>query len=255
MEARIMRFSGKRVLVTGGTSGIGRAIAAAFLREGAAHVVITGRNAQMGEAAAGALRDSGARVEFIAGDGASEPDVQRWVAAAAGSSGQLDIAVNNAGAEGSLGPVVAQTSENYRQVFDVNVLGVLLAMKHELPAMKDGGAIVNMSSMVGSIGMAGASVYVASKHAVNGLTRSAALETAKSGIRVNAVAPGAIYTPMMERFTGGDRDAQAGFAAMHPIGRVGQPEEVAQAVLYLASDHARFVTGSILTIDGGYTAQ
>jgi NAD(P)-dependent dehydrogenase (short-subunit alcohol dehydrogenase family) len=249
-----MRFSGKRVLVTGGTSGIGRAIAEAFLREGA-HVVITARNQQAGQRVARELREISTQVEFIAGDAAAEADVQRWVMSAAGASGRLDVAVNNAGVEGNLGPVVAQSSDNYRHIFDVNVLGVLLAMKHEIPLMSDGGAIVNMSSMVGQVGMAGASIYVASKHAVNGLTRSAALETAKMGIRVNAVAPGAIYTPMMERFTGGDSQAQSSFAAMHPVGRTGRPEEVAGAVLYLASDHARFVTGSILAIDGGYTTQ
>jgi NAD(P)-dependent dehydrogenase (short-subunit alcohol dehydrogenase family) len=248
------RFNGKNVLVTGGTSGIGRAVAEAFLREGA-HVVITGRNEKTGRSVAQELLAISAEVEFLDGDSSSETDVKRWVAGAAGASGQLDIAVNNAGVEGQLGPLVTQTTDNYRHIFDVNVLGVLLAMKHEIPAMRNGGAIVNMSSMVGGIGMAGAGVYVASKHAVNGLTRSAALESAKSGIRVNAVAPGAIYTPMMERFTGGDRAAQANFAAMHPVGRTGLPEEVAEAVLYLASDKAGFTTGSILTMDGGYTAQ
>jgi NAD(P)-dependent dehydrogenase (short-subunit alcohol dehydrogenase family) len=165
--------------------------------------------------------------------------------------------VNNAGVEGQLGPISQQTEANFRHVFDVNVKGVLFSLKHQIAAMQNngGGAIVNTSSMVGDIGMAGASVYVASKHAVNGLTRSAALETARSGIRVNAVAPGAVRTPMMERFTGGDASAQAAFAAMHPVGRTGLPEEVAEAVLYLASDNAKFTTGSILTIDGGFTAQ
>ena len=251
----MQRFQGKSVLVTGGSTGIGKAIAAAFLREGAL-VIITGRNAQSGSSALEALRKVAATVDFLQGDASVEADVERWVEAAMRRHGKLDVAVNNAGVEGELGPIVAQTGTNYDHVFDVNVKGLLLSLKHEISVMQStGGAIVNTSSMVGQIGMAGASVYAASKHAVNGLTRSAALETAKSGIRVNAVAPGGIYTPMMERFTGGDKDMQAGFAAMHPAGRVGTPEEIAEAVLYLASDAAKFTTGAVLNVDGGFTVQ
>jgi NAD(P)-dependent dehydrogenase (short-subunit alcohol dehydrogenase family) len=255
-ESIMKRFADKNVLVTGGTTGIGRAIAAAFLREGA-RVLITGRDAKAGNAAIQELRTNGAQIEYLPGDSSNEGDVKRWVDTAVARFGKLDVAVNNAGVEGELGPISAQTDANYNHVFDVNVKGVLLSLKHEINAMQasGGGAIVNTSSMVGQIGMAGASVYVASKHAVNGLTRSAALETAKSGIRVNAVAPGAVRTPMMERFTGGKQDAQAAFAAAHPVGRTGLPDEVAEAVLYLASDKAQFTTGSILTIDGGFTTQ
>jgi NAD(P)-dependent dehydrogenase (short-subunit alcohol dehydrogenase family) len=250
------RFENKSVLITGGTTGIGRAIAAAFLRDGA-NVVITGRNRESGDAAVASLGQAGGRIEFLDGDSSNESDVKRWVDTVVERTGKLDIAVNNAGVEGELGPISAQTEENYRHVFDVNVKGVLLSLKHEIAAMQSsgGGAIVNTSSMVGEIGMAGASVYTASKHAVNGLTRSAALETARSGIRVNAVAPGAVRTPMMERFTGGDANVQDAFAAQHPVGRTGTPDEVAEAVLYLAGDGARFTTGSILTIDGGFSAQ
>ena len=170
--------------------------------------------------------------------------------------GRVDVAVNNAGIEGSLGPIVEQTVENFTRTFDINVKGTLLAMKHEIPVIaRQGGAIVNLSSMVGDVGMAGASVYVASKHAVNGLTRSAALETARTGVRVNAVAPGAVATPMLERFTSGNKGAQAGLANSHPIGRLAQPEEIASAILFLASEEAKFMTGSVLHVDGGYVAQ
>lgn len=173
------RFVDKGVLVTGGTTGIGRAIASAFLREGA-RVLITGRGPKSGEEALKALRLIGDQVAHLSGDSSDENDVRSWVDAASARFGKLDVAVNNAGVEGQFGPITAQTEENYRHVFDVNVKGVLLSLKHEIGAMQShGGAIVNTSSMVGEIGMAGASIYVASKHAVNGLTRSAALETAK----------------------------------------------------------------------------
>lgn len=251
----MQRFAGKSVLVTGGTTGIGQAVAAAFLREGAM-VVVTGRSAEAGASALGALRKVAATVDFIQGDASVEADVQRWVETTVRRYGKLDVAVNNAGVEGELAPIAAQSGTNYDRVFDVNVKGVLLSLKHEIAAMQNtGGAIVNTSSMVGQIGMAGASVYAASKHAVNGLTRTAALETAKAGIRVNAVAPGAVHTPMMERFTGGNAEMQAGFAAMHPVGRTGTPAEIAEAVLYLASDAARFTTGAVLNVDGGFTVQ
>jgi NAD(P)-dependent dehydrogenase (short-subunit alcohol dehydrogenase family) len=249
------RFKDKVVLVTGATAGIGRAAAQAFAREGA-KLVVTGRNRNTGESLVAELRKQGTEVEFVPGDASQEAAQKNWVEAAVRHFGRLDVAVNNAGAEGELGPVSEQTEANYTQVFDTNVKGLLFALKHQVPALsRQGGAIVNVSSIVGSIGMAGASVYGASKHAVNGLTRAVALETARSGVRVNAVAPGAIYTQMLERFTGGSKDAQTGLAGAHPVGRLGGVEEIAQAMLYLASDDAKFVTGSILAIDGGYTAQ
>lgn len=245
------RFNGKSILVTGGTAGIGRAIVEAFVAEGG-QVLFTGRNAEAGETVAKA---TGAR--FLRADASVEADIKASVAATVDAFGKLDIAINNAGVEGHMAPVTEQTIENYRHTFDVNVLGVLLAMKHEIPELikAGGGAIVNLSSIAGEIGMPGASVYIASKHAVNGLTRTAALEVAKLGIRVNAVSPGAIQTAMFERFTGGDEAIQQGFAASHPVGRAGAPAEVAQAVLYLSSDGAKFTTGITLQVDGGYTAQ
>jgi NAD(P)-dependent dehydrogenase (short-subunit alcohol dehydrogenase family) len=249
------RFANKVVLVTGATAGIGRAAAQAFAREGA-KLVVTGRNRAAGESLVAELRAAGSEAEFVAGDAAQEATHQNWVAAAVKRFGRLDVAVNNAGAEGELGPVSAQTEENYNRVFDTNVKGLLFALKHQVPALSQkGGAIVNVSSIAGSIGMAGASVYVASKHAIEGLTRAVALETARSGIRVNAVAPGAIITEMMQRFTGSNADAQAGLANAHPVGRMGEVSEIAQAMLYLASDDAKFTTGAILAVDGGYTAQ
>jgi NAD(P)-dependent dehydrogenase (short-subunit alcohol dehydrogenase family) len=249
------RFKDKVVLVTGATAGIGRAAAQAFAREGA-KLVVTGRNRNTGESLVAELRKQGTEVEFVPGDASQEAAQKNWVEAAIKRFGRLDVAVNNAGAEGELGPVSEQNEANYTKVFDTNVKGLLFALKHQVPALsRQGGAIVNVSSIVGSIGMAGASVYGASKHAVNGLTRAVALETARSGVRINVVAPGAIYTQMLERFTGGSKDAQAGLAGAHPVGRLGGVEEIAQAMLYLASDDAKFVTGSILAIDGGYTAQ
>lgn len=249
------RFENKVVLVTGATAGIGRAAAQAFAREGA-KLIVTGRNQAAGDKLVAELRAQGTQVEFVPGDAAQEAAQRNWVEAAVKRFGHLDVAVNNAGAEGELGPVTGQTAGNYDKVFDTNVRGLLFALKHQVPALgKQGGAIVNVSSIVGSIGMAGASVYTASKHAVNGLSRAVALENARSGVRVNVVAPGAIVTEMMQRFTGGSQDAQAGLAAAHPVGRLGQVEEIAQAMLYLASDDAKFVTGSVLAIDGGYTAQ
>jgi len=248
-------FKDKVALVIGATAGIGRATAEAFASAGAA-VFLTGRNEAAGEDLVTTLRSRGVRAAFAAGDVANEEHVRGWVEAAVREFGRLDVAVNNAGTEGTLGPVVQQTAENFTRTFDVNVKGTLLAMKHEIPVIaKQGGAIVNLSSMVGDVGMAGASVYVASKHAINGLTRSAALETARMGVRVNAVAPGGVTTPMLERFTGGNKEAQSGFANSHPMGRLAKPQEIAAAILFLAGDDAKFMTGSVLTVDGGYVAQ
>jgi NAD(P)-dependent dehydrogenase (short-subunit alcohol dehydrogenase family) len=173
--------------------------------------------------------------------------------------GRLDAAFNNAGIEGEIGkPTHEQSVANYRSVMDINVLGVLLAMKHEIGAMlkNGGGSIVNNASVGGLVGFPGVSVYVASKHAVLGLTKTAALEYAKQGIRVNAVSPGGIETPMLNRFTGGPgTDFSNQLAGMHPIGRVGRPEEIAEAVVWLCSDKASFVSGVSLAADGGFTAQ
>jgi len=248
-------FKDKVVLITGATAGIGAATAEAFAAAGA-HLILTGRTTAAGEELAGRLRARGVRVKFVTGDVSKEENVRSWIAAAVREFGRLDIAVNNAGVEGALGPVSEQTADNFEHVFAINVRGLLLSLKHEIPVIaKQGGAIVNVSSMVGDIGMAGASVYVASKHAVNGLTRSAALETARMGVRINAIAPGGVVTSMFERFTGGNKEMQAGFANAHPVGRLASPADIARTILFMASDDASFMTGSVVAVDGGYTAQ
>jgi NAD(P)-dependent dehydrogenase (short-subunit alcohol dehydrogenase family) len=248
-------FKDKVVLITGATAGIGAATAEAFAAAGA-HLVLTGRTTAAGEELAGRLRARGARAKFVTGDVSREENVRSWIAAALAEFGRLDIAVNNAGVEGALGPVTEQTVANFEHVFAINVRGLMLSLKHEIPAIaKQGGAIVNVSSMVGDIGLSGASVYVASKHAVNGLTRAAALETARMGVRVNAIAPGGVVTPMFQRFTAGNQEMQAGFANAHPVGRLASPEDIARTILFMASDDASFMTGSVVAVDGGYTAQ
>jgi NAD(P)-dependent dehydrogenase (short-subunit alcohol dehydrogenase family) len=244
------------VLITGALTGIGRATALAFAREGA-HVVVSGRREDAGRILAGELRALGAEAEFVAADVTDEAQVQSLIARTLERFGRLDVAVNNAGTEGSLGPVVEQTAANYRATFETNVLGVLLSLKHELPAMlrQGSGSIINLSSVAGQVGMAGASVYVASKHAVEGLTKSAALEAASRGVRVNAVAPGPVETDMLSRFTGGNEEAKAGLLGMMPAGRAATTEEIAQTIVFLASDKARYLTGQSIAVDGGYTAQ
>jgi NAD(P)-dependent dehydrogenase (short-subunit alcohol dehydrogenase family) len=168
----------------------------------------------------------------------------------------LDAAVNNAGTEGKPGPITEQTSENYASTFETNVLGTLLSMKHELRVMQPqgSGSIINLSSTMGQRGAPGACLYVASKHAVEGLTKVAALEGAAYGVRVNAVAPGPIDTELLKRFTGGSAERKAGAIAGVPLKRLGKPDEIAQAIVYLASDKASFITGQILGVDGGKTA-
>jgi len=248
----------KVVLVTGGGSGIGRASALAFANAGA-KVVVSGRREREALETVALIQKVGGESTFIKADATNETDSRELVAQAVSTYGRLDVAFNNAGIEGEVGkPTHEQSVANYHAVMDTNVLGVLLAMKYEIAAMlkNGGGAIVNNASVGGLVGFPGASVYVASKHAVLGLTKTAALEYAKQGIRINAISPGGIETPMLHRFTGGPgTDFFNQLAGMHPIGRLGRPEEIAEAVLWLCSDKASFVTGLSLTADGGWTAQ
>jgi NAD(P)-dependent dehydrogenase (short-subunit alcohol dehydrogenase family) len=244
------------VLVTGALTGIGRATAFAFAAEGY-NVTVSGRRLEAGQQLATELRLKGADAEFLLADVTDETQVEALIANTIKRFGRIDVAVNNAGAEGELGPITGQSVENYRATFDTNVLGVLLSLKYELAAMQNqgSGSIINLSSIAGQVGMAGASVYVASKHAVEGLTKAAALEVAAAGIRVNAVAPGPVETAMLERFTGGNADAKSSMLAMMPAKRGAQPEEIAQTIVFLASDKARYLTGQSIAVDGGYTAQ
>lgn len=249
-------MSDQIVLITGALTGIGRATALAFADEQAT-IVVSGRRDDAGAALVGELRDRGAHADYVRADVTSEDDVSKLVETVIGKFGRLDVAVNNAGTEGALGPIIDQTAENYRLTFETNVLGTLLALKHEMRIMlKQGhGSIVNLSSIAGQLGMPGAAVYVASKHAVEGLTRTAALEGAARGVRVNAVAPGPVETGMLARFTGGNETAKAGLLAMIPAGRAATPEEIAQTILFLAGDKARFLTGQSIAVDGAYSAQ
>ncbi len=244
------------VLVTGALPGIGRATALAFARDGA-RVVVSGRRETEGQALAAELRALGTQAEFLRADVRQEAEVRSLVEQTVERFGRLDIAVNNAGTEGTLGPITEQSAENYAATFDTNVLGTLLSLKHEMRVMlKQGhGSIVNLSSIAGQVGVAGASVYAASKFAVEGLTKSAALEGAAFGVRVNAVAPGPVQTGMLDRFTGGSEEAKAGFLSMMPAKRAATVEEIAQTIVFVAGDKARFLIGQSITVDGGYTAQ
>src|SRR5437016_5016451 len=243
------------VLVTGALTGIGRATALAFASEGA-RVVISGRRDDEGQKLAAELQRLGAEAEFLRSDVRHDDDVRDLVDRTVARFGRLDAAVNCAGTEGKPGPVTEQTAETYAATFDTNVLGTLLSMKHEMRVMlaQRSGSIVNVSSTYGHTGAAGASVYAASKHAVEGLTKSAALEGAASGVRVNIVAPGPIDTGMLNRFTG-TAERKASLAATVPLNRVGRPEEIAQTIMFLASDKASFITGASYLVDGGKTAQ
>jgi NAD(P)-dependent dehydrogenase (short-subunit alcohol dehydrogenase family) len=247
-------MSASVVLITGALTGIGHAAAVAFARMGN-QIVVSGRKADAGEALVTELRALGAEAEFVRADVRNEDDVRRLVDRTVEHFGRLDAAVNNAGTEGKPGPVVDQTAESYAATFDTNVLGTLLSLKHELRVMtaQGSGSIVNISSTYGHEGAKGASVYVGSKHAVEGITKSAALEAAASGVRVNAVAPGPTETGMLNRFTG-TAERKAALLSGVPLGRIGQPDEIARAIVFLASDAASFVTGQIVTADGGKTA-
>ncbi|MBZ0271276.1 SDR family oxidoreductase [bacterium] len=247
-------FKDKVVLVTGAASGIGRATAIAFANEGA-KTVLADRD-EAGADAAALIRASGGEAIFVRTDVSSAGDVAALFDAIDNAHGRIDIAFNNAGVEAKVGPLADQREEDFDRVIAVNLKGVWLCMKHELPRMlaRKAGVVVNCASVAGLVGIAQSSAYVASKHAVVGLTKSAALECAASGVRVNAICPGLIDTPMIDRATGGSDAALKAYLALEPVGRMGTPEEIASAVLWLASDGAAFVTGHALAVDGGWTA-
>lgn len=242
------------VLITGALTGIGRATAIAFAREGA-RLVVSGRRDAEGESLARELREIGAEAEFVRADVRKEEDVQNLVDRAVERFGRLDVAVNNAGTEGQRGLITEQSAESYAATFDTNVLGVVLSLKHEFRVMlpQKRGSIINVSSVVGHVGFPGISLYTASKHAVEGLTKSAALEVAAHGVRVNAVAPGPIETPMLNRAVGSEENKTA-FLQTIPLRRAGQADEVAQTILFLASNKAPYLTGQSIVIDGGRLA-
>ncbi|MDN7182693.1 glucose 1-dehydrogenase [Caballeronia sp. SEWSISQ10-4 2] len=242
------------VLITGALTGIGRAAALAFARENA-RIVVSGRRAEEGRKLAEELIALGAEAEFIQADVRFEDEVRNLVDGTVARFGRLDVAVNSAGSEGESAPVMEQTPERYAAVFDTNVLGTLLGMKHELRVMsaQGSGSIVNISSTMGARGAAGASIYVASKHAVEGLTKSSALEAAAFGVRVNAVAPGPVQTAMLDRLTV-NAERKAAFLAGVPLKRAGTPEEMADAILFVSSDKSSFMTGEVLRVNGGRTA-
>ena len=242
------------VLITGALTGIGRAAAEIFAREGA-HVVVSGRKDKEGQELAAELQALGAEAIFVRTDVRKDEEVRDLVDQTVKRFGRLDIAVNNAGTEGLRGLVTEQTEQSYAATFDTNVLGVLLSMKHELRAMlpQGSGSIVNVSSTFGSVGAAGASVYVASKHAVEGLTKSAALEVAGTGVRVNVVAPGTTDTGMLTRFTNTDEN-KAALVSTVPVKRLATPEEIAHVIAFVASANASYMTGASIPVDGGLIA-
>src|SRR5467141_2300408 len=239
------------VLITGALTGIGRAAAVIFAQEGA-RIVVSGRRDKQGQELVAELQGLGAEAIFVRSDVLKDEDVRNLVDQTVKRFGRLDIAVNNAGTEGSPGLLTDQTAETYAATVDTNVLGTLLSMKHEMRVMlvQGNGSIVNVSSTYGHTGAAGASVYAASKHAVEGLTKSAALEGAGSGVRVNAVAPGPTDTGMLTRFTG-TPEKKAALVTTVPMARLGLSEELANAIVFIASDEASFITGHVLNVDGG----
>jgi NAD(P)-dependent dehydrogenase (short-subunit alcohol dehydrogenase family) len=242
------------VLITGALAGIGRATAMAFAQQGA-RLVVSGRNDEVGLRLVTELRAGNTEAEFVRADVRQEEDVRGLVDRAVERFGRLDVAVNNAGTDGPQALLTEHSPATYAATFDTNVLGTILSLKHELRVMiaQGSGSIINLSSTMGSRGAAGASMYVASKHAVEGLTKSAALEAAPHGVRVNAVAPGPVDTELLNHFAG-NLDRKTAMATSLPLKRLGRPEEIAQAIVFLASSNASFVTGEIVHVNGGKTA-
>ena len=249
-------LTGKVAIVTGGSAGIGRAAAWALAGEGAA-VVVADVDVDRGEEVAREIEAKGGRAMFIRTDVSDDAQVATMVGRAVDHFGGLDIAFNNAGVEGTPGPTDECTPENWHRTLAVNLTGIWSCMRHEVPRMleRGGGVIVNMSSVAGLVGFATSPAYVASKHGVVGLTRTAALEYATRGIRVNAVCPGIIDTEMIDRFTAGRPEVESAMVDMEPLGRIGRAEEVADAVVWLCSDRSSFVTGQAIAIDGGFVAR
>ena len=250
------QFEDKVVIVTGGSSGIGRASALAFAREGAkvtvADVMVNG-----GEETVQMIQKAGGEAIFLKVDVSKALEVEMLINSTIESYGRLDYAHNNAGIEGAFAQTADYTEENWDRVMNINLKGVWLCMKHEIPWMlRNGkGAIVNTASLFGLVGFKGSPAYCASKGGIVQLTRAAALEYAAAGIRINAICPGIIRTPMLNRATGGKPEIEAQFTALEPVGRIGTPEEIAEAVVWLCSDAASFVTGHSMVADGGFTAQ
>lgn len=251
------QFAGKVALVTGSGSGIGRDCALGFAREGA-RVVVGDVSAEGGEETVRLIGEAGGEARFIRCDVSTSAEVEALIDGAVEAYGRLDCAVNNAGIEGTQAAVADYPEDVWNRVININLNGVWLCMKHEIPRMlaQGGGAIVNMASILGLVGFANASAYVAAKHGVVGLTKTAAIEYAARGIRVNAVCPGFIETPMIERgLSAAPPEVLRMIARLHPVGRLGRPEEIAAMVLWLCSDAASFVNGAALNVDGGYVAQ
>lgn len=250
-------FAGKVALVTGAASGIGRATAVAFAQAGVRAVTLADVSEGGLEDTAAMVRAHGAEALLIRTDVSSKPDVEQMVARTIAAFGRLDYAFNNAGVESGMAATADITDEDWQRIISINLTGVWLCMRAEIPALLNagGGAIVNCASVAGLVGFQGAAAYVASKHGVVGLTKSAALDYAQQNIRVNAVCPGVIRTPTVERVIAGNPAMEDALAAMEPIGRMGKPEEVASLVLWLCSDGASFMTGEAIAVDGGFVAR
>ncbi len=248
------QFKDKVAIVTGGSFGIGRATAIAFAGKGAKVVIADWVE---DNETLDLVKKAGGEAIFVKCDVSKEADVKQMIETTIDTYGRLDYAFNNAGIEGEQAITADCSDENWEKTIGINLKGLWLCMKHEIPHMLNAGkgAIVNCASIAGLVGFPGLPAYVASKHAIVGLTKTAALEYAKQGIRVNAVCPGVIKTPMVDRFTGQDKAVEKQFEDMEPIGRMGQPDEVAEAVIWLCSDLASFVTGNAMAVDGGWIAQ